>query len=91
LPRAAWPRDIAAGHAESGRDALGIGLGYELGSEGAEMAKTPESTCARPSALPAIFSYRLMDRARRTQIEAGQTLFLQVTLEMAATGSTKVF
>ena len=34
--------------------------------------KTPESTCALPSTLPAIFSYRLMDRARN---EAGQTLF----------------
>ena len=39
------------------------------------MAKTPESTCAVPSTLPAIFSYRLMDRARTIQIEAGQTLF----------------
>ena len=40
-----------------------------------EMAKTPEPTCALPSTLPAIFSFRLMDRARRIQIEAGQTLF----------------
>ena len=39
------------------------------------MAKTPELTCALPSTLPAIFSYRLMDRARTIQIEAGQTLF----------------
>jgi CRP-like cAMP-binding protein len=39
------------------------------------MVKTPESTCAPPLTLPAIFSYRLMDRARRVQIDPGQALF----------------
>jgi hypothetical protein len=40
--------------------------------------------------LPATFSERLFDRARKVHLDAGQTLFWSETPAMGAIGSTKV-
>ena len=40
------------------------------------MAKTPAPTNTRLLTLPALFSARLFDAARKVRLDAGQTLFL---------------